>query len=314
MTDLELARKLLQGEAKMYSLEKRYFRKNREIVWVNLTVSLLWEETGSPGYFISVIEDITRRKRLQEERDRILNLSQDLICIAGLDGYLKYVNPAWERTLGYTQEELLSRPFLDFIHPDDHARNDAEVEALAAGNDTVDFENRYICKDGSVLTISWTATPLLEDQVMYCIGRDITNRKEAERALRESEEKFRAVIDQSPVSIQIHGLDGKLLQSNPAYAKLYALNDETLKELYEKYNIRADAQAEALGTSSYIEKVYLGEEVLFPRYEYNGIDTLKTLDFTNPVSRKCYVRTLGFPMKDESGNITSVVFMSEDYH
>ena len=63
-------------------------------------------------------------RKAEDERDRILNLSYDLICIAGMDGYFKYLNPAWERTLGYTREELLSKPFLDFIHPDDHSKND----------------------------------------------------------------------------------------------------------------------------------------------------------------------------------------------
>ena len=310
--DLQKVRSLLEKEAETYTIEKRYIHKQGHIVWIILTVSLLWEESGEPKWFVAVIEEITERKQLQEERDRILNTSLDLICIASLDGYLKYLNPAWGKILGYTETELLSRPFLDFVHPDDHSQTDAEMASLTAGNTTVDFENRYICKDGSIRTISWVATPLLEEQVMYCIGRDITQRRRMQESLRESEAKFRDVIDQSPVSIQIHGLDGKLLKSNPAYAKLYALNEETLKELYEKYNIRADAQAEAIGVAPYIERVYAGEKIRFPSYEYNGIDTLKTLDFENPISRKCWVQTLGFPLINENGNVTSVVFMSED--
>ena len=155
-TDLEHMRQLLAGETATYAMEKRYLRKDGEVVWVNLTVSLVRKATGEPDYFVSVVEDITARKKLQEERDRILDLSQDLICIAGMDGYFKYLNPAWESTLGYTSEELLARPFLDFIHPDDHTRNDAEVEILAAGHQTMDFENRYIHKDGSIRYVSWT--------------------------------------------------------------------------------------------------------------------------------------------------------------
>jgi PAS domain S-box-containing protein len=126
------------------------------------------------GWFATVFEDITERKQTEEERDRILNMSYDLICIAGTDGYFKYVNPAWERTLGYSNEELLSKPFLDFIHPDDHQKNDEEVAKLSSGKQTYDFENRYIHKDGSIRIISWRATPLPEKGLMYCIGRDIT--------------------------------------------------------------------------------------------------------------------------------------------
>jgi PAS domain S-box-containing protein len=124
-----------------------------------------------------------KHKQLEEGRAiaaRVLTSSPDLICVAGMDGYFKYLNPAWEKSLGYTQAELLSRPFLDFIHPDDHAQNDAEIEKLAKGHPTVNFENRYKHKNGSILTISWTATPLPEEKVMYCIGRDITQRKQVE--------------------------------------------------------------------------------------------------------------------------------------
>jgi PAS domain S-box-containing protein len=191
--DLEHLQWLLDGDAETYSMEKRYLRKDGVIVWVNLIVSLLHQETGEPDYFISIVKDITVRKELQEERDRILNTSQDLICIAGMDGYFKYLNPSWERILGYTKTELLSRPFLDFIHPDDHARNDAEVEALAAGHDTFAFENRYYCKDGSIRTISWTVTPLLEKHVMYYIGRDITNRKQAEQEIVDYQRRLKAL-------------------------------------------------------------------------------------------------------------------------
>jgi len=310
--DLDRMRGLLAGETGSYTMEKRYFCKGGEIVWVNLTVNLLRQATGEPDYFVAVVEDITASKALREERDRILEMSQDLICIAGMDGYLKYVSPAWERMLGYTQEELLGSPFLDFIHPDDHARANTEVEHLETGYKTLDFENRYIHKDGTIRYISWIATPLQEEKMRYCIGRDVTERKQTEEALQESEANFRAVIEQSPVSIQIHGPDGELQKSNDAYAKLYALNDEMLKELYEKYNVFADAQAEALGLMPYVEETYSGEIVQFPVYEYKGIDTLKTMNIANPVARTCWVETVGFPLKDEDGKITSVVFMSED--
>jgi PAS domain S-box-containing protein len=219
-TDLDHLIRLLAGETETYTIEKRYLRMDGEIVWVNLTVSLLRQESGEPDYFISVVEDISERKELQQERDRILNTSQDLVCIASMDGYFKYLNPAWERILGYSNAELLSRPFLDFIHPDDHARNDAEVAALAAGNLTFDFENRYICKDGSIRVISWVATPLLEDQEMYCIGRDITEQRRIEEAQRESEARFGSVFDHAPMGIAVAGVDSHIVEANDAFLRL----------------------------------------------------------------------------------------------
>jgi PAS domain S-box-containing protein len=104
-------------------------------------------------FFGGSLRDISEQKHIEEDYEKILNMSQDLICVAGMDGYFKYVNPVWERTLGYPREELLTRPFLDFIHPDDHQKNDEEVARLASGKLTLDFENRYICKDGSIRTV-----------------------------------------------------------------------------------------------------------------------------------------------------------------
>lgn len=141
----------------------------------------------------------------------------------------------------------------------------------------------------------------------------ITRIRERKAAQLESEEKFRAVIEQSPVSIQIHGLDGKLITNNPAYKELYAFSDEVLAEIYDKYNVFEDAQANNLGLMPSIKKVYDGQDVVFPPYEYNGPDTLKTLDFEHPVSRKCWIQTRGFPLKDECGKVSSVVFMSVDF-
>ena len=132
------------------------------------------------------------RKRAEEEHDRFINLSNNLICIAGMDGYFKFVSPAWEKILGYSKEELLSKPFLTFIHPEDHHKNDAEVAKLAAGVSSVDFENRYIHKDGSVRFILWTATPIPEEKVIYCIGKDITERRRAEEEEVKALEKLKA--------------------------------------------------------------------------------------------------------------------------
>ena len=95
--------------------------------------------------------------KAQVERDRILDLSHDPICIAGMDGYLKYVNPAGERILGYTRDEFLPRPFLDFAHPDGRADTVREMDSLAYGRQTVNFENRYVHKNGRILHLSWMA-------------------------------------------------------------------------------------------------------------------------------------------------------------
>ena len=123
------------------------------------------------------VQRMTQIRQMQAERDRILEVSQDMICIAGMDGNFKYLNPAWEKNLGYTDEDLLSKKFVDFVHPDDRAKTVREFESLTAGRQTVDFENRYIHMDGSIRHLSWMATPLPDEKRVYAVARDITIRK-----------------------------------------------------------------------------------------------------------------------------------------
>jgi PAS domain S-box-containing protein len=140
------------------------------------------------------------RRRAQEELDRFFTLSLDMLCIAGYDGYFKRVNPAWQRTLGYTEAELLSRPYREFVHPDDRNATDAQ-SARAGSDDIVYFENRYLHKDGTHRWLLWTSTPFPERQIVYAAARDITERKAAEETLsryaRDLETTHRDLEDQA---------------------------------------------------------------------------------------------------------------------
>jgi two-component system sensor histidine kinase/response regulator len=134
------------------------------------------------GAFIGWLTD--RRRALEDQHTRQFELSVDLLGVAGFDGYFKRVNPAFERTLGYSAEELCSRPFLDFVHPDDQERTAAEAAKLAEeGVDTIDFQNRYRAKDGSYRWIEWTTRAVASEQLLYAAARDITERKCAEQKL-----------------------------------------------------------------------------------------------------------------------------------
>jgi PAS domain S-box-containing protein len=175
----------LKGE-RSYDIEFRILRPDGTERILHSRGEVERNPDGLPIRMMGMALDVTDRKRIEAEKDLILNMSHDLICVAGMDGYFKYVNKSWERVLGYAEEELLSRPFLDFIHPEDHEKNDHEVLKLKSGQITVDFENRYIHQDGSIKYISWTAAPIPQDGLMYCVGRDITDRKEAQNQLSKS--------------------------------------------------------------------------------------------------------------------------------
>ncbi|HSC27354.1 MAG TPA: response regulator [Vicinamibacterales bacterium] len=125
------------------------------------------------------------RRRAEEELDRFFALSLDMLCVAGFDGYFKRINPAWERTLGYSEAELLSRPYMEMVHPDDRATTGIQADRLSEGQVVVHFENRYFHKDGTLRWLLWTSTPFPQQQVIYAAARDITERKAAEHTMAE---------------------------------------------------------------------------------------------------------------------------------
>jgi PAS domain S-box-containing protein len=125
-----------------------------------------------------------RERRLtEEELDQLFTLSLDMLCIAGFDGYFKRINPAWEKVLGIPVEELLSKPYTEFVHPDDRDRTEAVAQRIDEGEQAISFENRYRCADGSYRWLLWNATPSMEQKRVFAVARDITRSKEAERRL-----------------------------------------------------------------------------------------------------------------------------------
>jgi PAS domain S-box-containing protein len=120
----------------------------------------------------------------EAELRTFFDVSLDMLCIASLDGFFKRINRAWEATLGHTTEELLAVPYLNFVHPEDRERTAEEAAKLRVGHDTVSFENRYRCKDGSYRWLRWRAHADFGTGLIYAVARDTTDRKRAEDTLR----------------------------------------------------------------------------------------------------------------------------------
>ena len=135
---------------------------------------------------VALEERVEARTR---ERDQIWQISKDMLCIATLDGYLVNLNPAWSATLGWSLEQLMAEPFMNFVHPDDIAGTNAAAAKLARGEPALDFENRYRCADGGWRWLSWNAVP--DGQMVYATIRDITEAKAAAERERSLEEALR---------------------------------------------------------------------------------------------------------------------------
>lgn len=108
------------------------------------------------------------------------DLSPDLLCIAGYDGYFKKINPAVSKTLGFSNQELFAAPIMTFIHPDDREKTAQKRSALTNGEPLLNFENRYISKSGAIIWLSWTSMPIKRDKVVFAIAKNITYKKQIE--------------------------------------------------------------------------------------------------------------------------------------
>ena len=122
--------------------------------------------------------------KAEEELRTFFDVSLDMLCIAGFDGFFKRINQAWETTLGHTSEALLAVPYLDFTHPEDRDRTMNEAAHLNEGLNTVSFENRYRCKDGTYKWLLWRAHADFKTNLIYAVACDITDRKQAEHILK----------------------------------------------------------------------------------------------------------------------------------
>ncbi len=175
-----------------FAEEYRYRLSDGRMVWRWVKGQAVYTETGDVERVLGVVQDIDDRKsaeiKLQqttEDLDRFFSVALDLLCIANTDGYFLRLNPSWERTLGYSLNELENRKFLDFVHPDDLESTLDAIAVLSGQQEVLNFVNRYRHQDGSYRWIEWRSIPV--GQMIYAAARDVTERKQAEIALQESE-------------------------------------------------------------------------------------------------------------------------------
>ena len=229
--DLTNVAALLAGEIETYATEKRYVRKDRSVVWITLTVSLVRDAAGVPQYFISVVEDIEKRKRAetaQAQLAAIVASSDDAIIGGDLDGAITSWNRGAENLFGYTEVEMIGQPIARIIPQDKRDEEAYILEQLRAGRTVAHLETQRCRRDGTLLDVWVTVSPIRDANGLLVgaskIVRDVTDRKRTENALRESEAKYRLLFENMTEEVRLwkmHRNDGgavetwSLVDANP---------------------------------------------------------------------------------------------------
>ncbi|CCQ73653.1 PAS domain S-box protein [Magnetospira sp. QH-2] len=208
-----------------HEFEYRMLRDDGSLVWVRDLVVVDHDNLGRPVELSGILVNIDEQKKAEIERDNFFDLSIDLLCVAGTDGYFRRLNKAWETTLGWSKEELLSKPFMEFIHPDDVAPTIAEVERQMGGERVIHFENRYLCKDGSWKWLDWSSEPE-PDGTIYAVARDVTQRRRTVEVLRSERQRVYAVLDGLPAVVSLQTADGRIQFANRRFREIFGMVDQ----------------------------------------------------------------------------------------
>ena len=254
-------RALLAGGAAEFSFEFKLMGHGGRHAWLGVRAAIERDDRGVATRVSGTWADVTARVEAEEERDRLFNVSIDLLAIGGFDGFLQQVNPAWVRVLGWSRDDLMSHAVMEFIHPEDQDRTAAAYRALAEDRAVADLATRFRCRDGSYRWLSWSSFPYPDRRLVFSVVRDITEQKDAERRLLDYQDRLRDLSAQLAVAeererrqlaVAIH--DGLAQQLFAARAKVTLLNypeklSDVAKIVDEALSILDDSMREARSLS-----------------------------------------------------------------
>ncbi len=232
-TDLAETQKILNGEVDTFTIEKRYIRKDRSLVWVNLTVSAARDINGRMKHFISIVEDISERREAEEVRARmaaIVESSDDAIVSKNLDGIITSWNAGAARIFGYTSEEAVGRSITIIIPPDMRDQETGILARLRNGERIEHFETVRMKKNGERINVSLTISPVRDSHGRVIgaskIARDITDRKRVEAALRDSQTQLALALESSKTAMFDWDILAQRGSWNPQMATIYGFNPD----------------------------------------------------------------------------------------
>ncbi len=243
-----------------------------------------------------VVNQIVARKKYEEREklEKLFNQSIDMICIAGTDGYFKKINTAFTKVLGWSEKELLSTPFVEYIHPDDIESTFKEVEKLAAGATSIDFQNRYRNKNGEYLILSWVANPDTQTGELFCITRDITNQV----ILQNNIKAERKAINESVIKVEFSP-EKRILNANDKFLELVGYSSDEIKNIEHSNLLFEDDQVVAAYEKFWNE--------LLNGNSQNGQFRRKTKS-----GKEINIQGAYIPVKDINGKVEKIIKIAYD--
>ncbi len=229
----------------------------------------------------------------------LFDLSSDLLCVAGTDGFFRTVNQAWETTLGWTQAELLERPYVDLVHPDDVEPTMAAAARLAGGRRAIDFENRYRCRDGHYVWLQWRTTPGT-DGLLYAVVRDVTGRKAIEEETRSRSQMLELAEQMAQVGHWRVDLVKQIITWSREVYRIHGLNPETFQP----------DLATAINFYHPEDRDKVARDVAAAIGQKAGFDSMRRLVRADGKTR--YVRSIGRCEVDGRGEVVAIFGTFQD--